>query len=135
MHKQTDGKTTALYCRVAVKTTAGENLDNQMQELLCHAREQGLDSFVFYVDNGASGSTFKRPAMNLLKQDIEAGRVGLVLVTEISRLGRSVVSLSGFVKWARAHGTQIDCTSHGMTESGTDCFAGSLTLIQGGVEA
>jgi DNA invertase Pin-like site-specific DNA recombinase len=135
MHKQTDGKITALYCRVAVKTTTGVNLDNQMQKLLCHALKHSLNSFMLYADNGASGNTTERPAMNLLKQDIEAGRVGRILITDYPRLCRDIFALNEFIGWATAQGVQIVCLNHGMAEGEPDCLTGLRIFLQGGVSA
>jgi DNA invertase Pin-like site-specific DNA recombinase len=106
MNQQTD-KTTALYYRVANSRTDGVYLDNQMQTLLCYAKEQGLDNFALYADIGKNGVTLDRPAFNALKSDIEAGRVGKVVVRDIARIARNSILVWDFIVWARERGAEI----------------------------
>jgi DNA invertase Pin-like site-specific DNA recombinase len=106
MRKQS-GKSVALYYRTATKRELGQHLENQMQLLLCHAEDMMLDSLILYADNGASGITFDRPALNAMRQDIEAGRIGEIVVYDLSRIGRSVLPVYGFIKWAQSCGTEV----------------------------
>jgi hypothetical protein len=51
MQKQSDNKVAALYYRTANNNqTDGLYLDNQMQKLLCYAKEKLSDSFILYLD-------------------------------------------------------------------------------------
>lgn len=106
MQKQS-GITAALYYRVANAQTDNLYLDNQMQTLLCYANKQVFDSFTFYADVGVSGRTLDRPAFNALKADIEAGRIGKLIVRDISRIARDFILTDNFIEWAQARGVEI----------------------------
>jgi DNA invertase Pin-like site-specific DNA recombinase len=109
MQKQSD-KPAALYYRTASTEQERPYLDNQMRELLCHAERQGHSSFIIYADTGASGLSESRPALDVLKADIAAGRIGEVAVTGIGRIGRSLSLAEGFITWARSLGTSVTDT-------------------------
>ena len=106
MQKQTD-KTTAIYYRVAHKQQDSAYLDNQMQTLLCYAQEQELDSFTLYADVNQSGTTLDRPAFNALAADIEAGRVGRVVIRDVARIARDFILVEKFIEQAQARGVEI----------------------------
>lgn len=106
MQKQPD-RVTALYYRTAQKNMDTLHLDNQMQQLLCYAREKRLDSYLLYVDNGFSGLNLDRPAFSALKADIEAGQVKEIVVKDISRIGRSYIDTMRFMDWAKSNGVAI----------------------------
>jgi DNA invertase Pin-like site-specific DNA recombinase len=112
MRKQS-GKSAALYFRTATKQGLGQHLDNQMHRLLCYAKDRALDSFILYADCGASGITLDRPALSALKRDIKAGRIGEVIVTDISRIGRVIVPVRSFIRWAQSRGVQFTSIAEG----------------------
>lgn len=124
------GKTTALYYRVASKDTDTLYLDNQMHTLLCYANEQGLNSFMLYADIGVSGLTLNRPALNALKLDIEAGRVGKVAILNISRLARNHILVGNFIEWARKYGAEVISATDDLPDS--DMCAVIRALLKGG---
>ena len=98
---------TALYYRTAQKNLDILHLDNQMQQLLCYAKQQELDDYVLYADNGFSGITFDRPALALLKADVEAGRIRKIIITNLSRLGRGYVATMQFLQWINGKGVTV----------------------------
>jgi DNA invertase Pin-like site-specific DNA recombinase len=106
MQNKTD-KIAALYYRAANKQQDSAYLDNQMQKLLCYATEQGLDGFALYADIGKSGLTLDRPAFNALKADIEAGRIGKVVIKDVARVARDFILADKFFEWAQARGVEI----------------------------
>jgi len=101
------GKTAALYYRVANNQPGGLFLDNQMTTLLCYATEQRLDSFTLYADVNKSGATLDRPAFNTLITDIEAGRVGKMVIKDVARIARDFILADKFIEWAQARGVEI----------------------------
>jgi site-specific DNA recombinase len=135
MHKyeQTDDRTTALYCRTAARTGAGADLDNQMRRLLCHAKAQGLDSFILYADTGTSGNTFDRPALDALRQDIRAGRIGKVLATDISRLGRDIRLTAKLINRTKAQGISVVCLDQDTAADALDVPTQHHASTRGGV--
>ena len=98
---------TALYYRTAQKNLDIVYLDNQMQQLLCYAKQQELGDYVLYADNGFSGITFDRPALALLKADVEAGRIQKIIITNLSRLGRGYVATMQFLQWITGKGATV----------------------------
>ena len=88
--KQQPDKMTAYYYRAAHINT-DLNLDNQMYRLLHHAKENGVTSYILYVDNGFSGLSLDRPALNELRQAMLQSRIEKVIVTDISRISRNNV--------------------------------------------
>ena len=82
MKKQPD-KITAYYYRAANKQT-DLNLDNQMHLLLSHAQENGTDPYMFFVDDGYSGLNFDRPSFTRMLDDIEAGKIDVVITKDLS---------------------------------------------------
>lgn len=52
----------------------------------------------FYVDEGLSAGTVKRPQYQKLMADVRSGKVNLILVADISRLSRSVHDFSILLK-------------------------------------
>ena len=106
MFQQTD-KTTAIYYRTANKQSETLHLDNQMQTLLCYADKQGLDSYTLYADIGINGATLDRPAFKTLTADIEAGRIGALIVHSVSRIARNYILVDRFIEMAQARGVAI----------------------------
>ncbi|SDB05068.1 Site-specific DNA recombinase [Ruminococcaceae bacterium FB2012] len=85
---------TALYCRLSQEDySSGESnsIENQKYILEKYAKENGLVPYQFYVDDGYSGVDFDRPDFNRMMQDAEAGKVGIIVTKDLSRLGRDHV--------------------------------------------
>jgi len=91
-----ENKITALYCRLSREDgDEGESnsIGNQKKMLALKAKELGLGNIEYYVDDGYTGTNFNRPDYNRLKADIMEGRIGTVLVKDLSRLGRDYVGM------------------------------------------
>jgi DNA invertase Pin-like site-specific DNA recombinase len=56
-----------------------------------YAKEHGLKVISEYVDDGYSGITFERPGFQRMIADIEAEKINVVLVKDMSRFGRNHV--------------------------------------------
>lgn len=85
--KQQPDKITAYYYRAASHTEL--NLDNQMYQLLIHAKESGITAYALYVDSGYNGLNFNRPAFAEMQLAMAQGRIGKIVVTDISRISRN----------------------------------------------
>ena len=85
--KQQPDKITAYYYRAASYTEL--NLDNQMYRLLTHAKESGITAYALYADSGYSGLNFDRPAFAEMQLAMSQGRIGKIVVTDISRISRN----------------------------------------------
>ena len=85
-------KITALYCRLSQEDArAGESLsiENQKAILTQYAKEHCFPNLQFYVDDGYSGTNYDRPGFQSMMDDVQAGKVGVVLTKDLSRLGRN----------------------------------------------
>ena len=85
-------KITALYCRLSQEDArAGESLsiENQKAILTQYAKEHRFPNLQFYVDDGYSGTNYDRPGFQSMMDDVQAGKVGVVLTKGLSRLGRN----------------------------------------------
>lgn len=84
----------AIYCRLSVDD--GTNLESmsiasQKAMLTEYVKKQGWQLIDVYVDDGYSGVNFERPAFRKMIHDIEQGRINLVIVKDLSRLGRNYI--------------------------------------------
>ena len=63
--------------------------ENQKDILLDYAKKNHFSNPVFFVDDGYSGTNYDRPGFQSMLVEIEAGRVGIVITKDLSRLGRN----------------------------------------------
>ena len=85
-------KITALYCRLSQEDERmGESLsiENQKSILLQYAKEHHFPNPVFFVDDGFSGTNYDRPGFQSMLEQVESGKVGIILCKDLSRLGRN----------------------------------------------
>ena len=96
--KQTGDKITALYERLSRDDEAAgdsNSIVNQKRYLEDYAAQKGFTNCIHYTDDGVSGGTFERPAWKRMLAEIEAGKVGVVLAKDMSRIGRDYLQ-TGF---------------------------------------
>ena len=90
---------TAIYCRLSRDDgteTESNSIGNQKKMLTQKAKELGLTNTKYYVDDGYTGTNFNRPAFQELLDDIEMGYISVVIVKDLSRLGRDYVSVGHY---------------------------------------
>ena len=63
-----------------------------------YARERNFPNVSVYSDDGWSGTNFERPDWKRLIADIEAGKVGIVLVKDLSRVGRDYLRVGFYTE-------------------------------------
>ena len=83
---------TALYPRLSHEDELqGESnsISNQKRILETYAKQNGFSNLQWYTDDGYSGANFQRPGFQAMLADIEAGKVGTVIVKDLSCLGRT----------------------------------------------
>ena len=94
-------KITALYTRLSRdddQDNESNSITNQKKILIRYAEEHNLLNYKIYVDDGVSGTTFKRPAFQMLLDDIEAEIVETVIVKDMSRLGRDYLKVGYYTE-------------------------------------
>ena len=65
-----------------------ESIKNQKELLSNYVKDKGFNYIDSYIDDGYSGTNFDRPGFQELLKDIESKRINLVIVKDLSRLGR-----------------------------------------------
>lgn len=80
------------------KVIESESITNQRNILLTYLKENKLALAGEYVDDGVSGTTFDRPAFNKLINDIEDGKINMVVTKDLSRLGRNYIQSGYYVE-------------------------------------
>ena len=85
MKKQPDkGKITALYERLSHDDErAGESvsIENQKRILEDYAQKNGFTNIRHFTDDGVRGTTFKRPGLDAMLEEIRAGNVATVITS------------------------------------------------------
>lgn len=99
--------TAALYCRLNRDDnmdTESNSIQNQKKLLQKVAREKGYTDTLFFVDDGITGTTMKRPGFQKMLTAIEDGYISAVFVKDLSRLGRNYIEVGKLTEtlWTRA---------------------------------
>ena len=92
MATENNTKITALYCRLSQEDALeGESnsISNQKKILMDYAKQNKFLHPKFYVDDGYSGTDFKRPGFMEMMADIEAGKVAVCICKDLSRFARN----------------------------------------------
>lgn len=119
-------KYTALYERLSHDDELqGESnsISNQKQLLMEYAVSHELPSPRHFADDGISGTRFDRPAFLEMMEEIEDGRIGTVLVKDMSRLGRDYLKVGQIVEMFRQKDVRLIAVNDGTdTLHGDDDF-------------
>lgn len=98
---KSDVYNTALYIRLSVEDNKkrGNSVESQKSILDNYvALNDGFKIHEIYLDNGATGVNFERPAFNKMIMDIENGTINCVIVKDLSRLGRNVIDTGYYIE-------------------------------------
>ncbi len=89
-------KITALYERLSKDDeTEGDSnsIVHQKEILETYAKRNGFGNIRHFVDDGISGTLFKRPGLDALLDEVRAGNVATVIIKDQSRIGRDVLEV------------------------------------------
>jgi len=78
-----------------------------------------------YDDGGFSGGNMNRPALNRLKEDIEAGKIDIIVIYKIDRLTRCLTDFSDLQEFLDAHDVSFVSVTQ---EINTSTSAGRMML-------
>ena len=80
---------------------AGESLSIENQKLILtkYVKEQGWNIIDIYVDDGYSGTSFDRPAVQKLLEDAKTGKINLIIVKDLSRFGRNYIQVGQYIDY------------------------------------
>lgn len=125
-----------IRCAIYTRKSSDEGLDQAFNSL--DAQHEACDAYIAsqrhegwkllpdrYDDGGLSGGTLDRPALQRLLAEVDAGRIGMVVVYKIDRLTRSLVDFGRLVERLDAKG----CSFVSVTQAfNTATSMGRLTL-------
>lgn len=75
-----------------------QSVTNQRQILMNYVQSCGFNYIDEYVDDGYSGTNFDRPSFKRMIKDIESKKINLVIVKDLSRLGRDHVNTGYYME-------------------------------------
>ena len=101
LRQQAQTPITALYPRLSkddLLQGESNSISNQKRILESYAKQNGFTNLRWYTDDGWSGANFQRPGFQAMLADIEAGKVGAVIVKDMSRLGRNYLQVGMYTE-------------------------------------
>ena len=119
--------TAALYCRLSRDDnmdSESNSIQNQRKILQKAAKDKGYSDTIFFVDDGITGTTMKRPGFQKMLTAIEAGYISAVFVKDLSRLGRNYIEVGKLTEeFFPLHDIRLVAVSDGVdSDEGEDDF-------------
>ena len=119
--------TAALYCRLSRDDnmdSESNSIQNQRKILQKVAKDKGYTDTIFFVDDGITGTTMKRPGFQKMLTAIEAGYISAVFVKDLSRLGRNYIEVGKLTEeFFPLHDIRLVAVSDGVdSDEGEDDF-------------
>lgn len=130
---------TALYCRLSRDDGTDKesnSISNQKKLLTKFAKENKLENPRFYVDDGYTGTNFRRPSFQQMIEEVELGYVTTIIVKDMSRLGRDYLQVGCYTDACfPEHGVRFiainDMVDSSEGENGLGESAGKLGRLPG----
>lgn len=114
----------ALYLRLSHDDDGpgeSESIQNQRSLLRRYAAQHGLSIVEEYVDDGWSGTRFDRPRFQAMLHDMERRRFHIVLVKDLSRLGRDYIQTGRYLELVfPEHGVRLIAVEDGIDTMRSD---------------
>lgn len=93
----------ALYIRLSIEDSKVESLSVQNQRLALRRYVDCMEDVshvevMEFIDNGHSGVTFERPAIQELLDMVRAGQIHCIIVKDFSRFGRNRLEVGYFIE-------------------------------------
>jgi DNA invertase Pin-like site-specific DNA recombinase len=132
----TSGNAKTIHCAIYTRKSSDDgleqefnSLDAQYEACVAYVASQRHESWKLipdrFDDGGLSGGTMDRPGLQRLLAEIDAGRIGMVVVYKIDRLTRSLADFARLVERLEAKG----CSFVSVTQAfNTSSSMGRLTL-------
>ena len=91
-------KITALYERLSIGderrgTEESNSIQNQKIQLEAYAKENGFTNIRHYTDDDESGRFFDRTGYTKMIDDVENGKISVVIMKDLTRWGRDHVQV------------------------------------------
>ena len=112
-----------IYCRVAHPDAHA--LAIQQASLEAYAEVNGFE-IVGTTAEQASGLDFSRRGLAEVSNVVDAGEVDLLLVTDLSRLGRNVVKADAYLRWLEDQFVEVVCADGTVPQTATEILHGLM---------
>ncbi|MDY0039821.1 MAG: recombinase family protein, partial [Desulforhabdus sp.] len=125
-----------LRCAIYTRKSSEEGLDQEFNSL--HAQREACAAYIasqkhegwqavktHYDDGGYSGGNMERPALKQLLEDIEAGKVNMIVVYKVDRLTRSLADFAKIIEHFDKRGVSFVSVTQ---QFNTTSSMGRLTL-------
>ena len=80
------------------QNSESESIKNQRKLIYKYLKDNALELYKEYIDDGFSGTNFDRPGFNMLINDIEQKKVNMVVTKDLSRLGRDYIKTGYYIE-------------------------------------
>ena len=123
---------TALYIRLSVEDNNKRGNSIETQKLVLEKFLLGkpeLRLYDIYIDNGATGTNFNRDGFQRMLSDIESGKVGCVIVKDLSRLGRNAIDTGYYIeRYFPSHNVRFISVTDQFDSENPDNLHGGIIL-------
>jgi len=107
-------KRIAVYGRIS---TDAQNHASQLREVRAYVRRRWPKAEVVEYLDKASGARFTRERLDAMMNEVRQGRVDVLAVYKLDRLGRSLQHLAQLIGELETHGTALVASSQGIDTS------------------
>ena len=114
-------KVTALYERLSIgderQRTSGEDsnsIKNQKIQLEEYAKQNGFTNIRHYTDDDESGRFFDRDGYSRMMEDVENGKIGIVVMKDLTRWGRDHIQVGQAMETFRINNVRFIAINHGI---------------------
>ena len=92
-----------LYIRLSKEDIDKNNdvslsVSNQIMTLENYVKENNYELYNKYIDDGYTGTNFNRPGFKRMIEDIEQGKINMVVTKDLSRLGRDYIETGEYIE-------------------------------------
>lgn len=74
------------------------SVENQIIALENYVKENNYELYDKYIDDGYTGTNFDRPGFKRMIEDIEQGKINMVVTKDLSRLGRDYIETGKYIE-------------------------------------
>lgn len=75
-----------------------ESIKNQRKLIYRYLKDNNLNLYKEYIDDGYSGTNFNRPGFITLMKDTEEGKINMIVTKDLSRLGRDYIKTGYYIE-------------------------------------
>src|SRR5262245_28410151 len=107
-----------VHCAIYTRVSDDQSLEQNFNSL--HAQYEAAEAYIRsqaharwtllpdrYDDGGFSGKNVHRPALQRMLNDVEAGKIGIIVVYKIDRLTRSLIDFAKLMELFERHGVSF----------------------------